>query len=489
MALSFKHTQDLRIVPVYSLKAGETVTFPLFHETATLLLKQGEQVSVEHLRALAGAGINELYECRTEDALQTLVSVTPKKQYPLPLVPVESPVFFNIYDGANRIMLRKGSILSSFQHQRLLEANIEFVYINKDDQLQTLRRYELELMKCQAEEVEKELGGQDLAVIRGNSALPNLFAKRPPMARPPASVDNMRKRYEKSVGAVDELMESFRLEKEVHMAQLKRIVGDLLEDLLSDVDLATNFTNTKENGFFNSHVTNVATLCVGVGLAFGYKERDLHDLGLAALLHETGMLGVPQEILAKKTALSPEERQKIHDHPLQALNYLKRIRGLPYRSLLAVYQEHERPDRSGYPNGRPGNLIHGFAQIISVCDAFEAMTAPRPFRQSYLPYLALEQLIYAAAKSKYAQNAMRGLLQLTGLFPVGSWIKLSNNRFAKVIGNNSEKYDRPVVAVLFDDKEKRLEFPEVLDLLHKPEMKVLDIVAGTKFSSDQTLGF
>ena len=490
MALTFKRAPGLRTVQVSALDAGQLVAATLYHETATPLLKQGEQLTAGHLRALAAAGIREVYECKTEDDLLALAAATHKTQYPLSAVSVGCPVAYNIYDGGNRFLLRKGGIMTSAQQQRMRDAKIDEVFINEEQQIQILRRYDLELTKCRAETIEKKFADDaDLRVAGGESSLPNLFAKRPLTARMPATLRGMVQRYEGYIHGVDGFLNSLKRGKAVASGDVNRVVTGVLDGIVSDVDLAANFANTKDGGSFQCHSANVATLCVGVGLALGYKEPELKELCMAAMLHEVGMLGVPKEILEKRTALSPPERQRITDHPIHALNYLERVQGVPYRGLMAVYQEHECPDRSGYPNRRPGNLIHDFARIIALCDAYEAMTAPRPFRKPYLPYKALEQLVFATAKSRYAQSALRGLLQLIGLFPVGSWIKLSNNCAARVIGNNYERYDRPVVAVLYDGKNQRLAQAEILDLRHKPELQIADIVDGAQYQASSTLGF
>jgi HD-GYP domain-containing protein (c-di-GMP phosphodiesterase class II) len=168
---------------------------------------------------------------------------------------------------------------------------------------------------------------------------------------------------------------------------------------------------------------------------------------------------------------------------------MEKVLRVPERVALTIYQEHERPDRSGYPNRRPGPLVHDFAKIISICDAYEAMTTPRGWRSSRAPYAALEFMVPLAAKRQYDPVLFRALLQTIGLFPVGSWVRLSSGEYAKVIGNNVSRYDRPVVRTLFDAAGKPEANPELLDLSSSGNRKIVTAVPGERFAADPASGF
>jgi HD-GYP domain-containing protein (c-di-GMP phosphodiesterase class II) len=226
-----------------------------------------------------------------------------------------------------------------------------------------------------------------------------------------------------------------------------------------------------------------------VGLALGYNEQKLKELAQSALLHEVGMFSVPSNIRDKRGALTPDETAQLHHHPIAAFRYLENIRGVSDRVLVAIYQEHEAPNRSGYPNQRPGHLLHDFAKILAVCDAYDAMTSPRAHRSPMLPYHAIEQLVKGATGQRYDFRILKGLLQAIGLFPIGSWVRLSNHRFAKVIANNYNPYDRPTVCVLFDETHQPLVLPEVVNLAQNPDLKIIAVAESECFTGAQMMGF
>jgi len=483
MALTFKRpSSGLRTIPVNELSAGQVVPGAWYHETATLLLKSGEELKEAHLRALKAAGIEEIYECKTEDDVIALVNATPKFPNPLAAVPVGRPIPFNIYGADNRFLLRKDGILAEAQFERLEKtASGGNIFVNDEKLLQVLRKYDLELTKCQAETIEQRFQNEKELRVRGGQS--GLHAcVRTEDGRSAEYIERAQKRYMQNVQAVAELLATLKKGIVVGVAAIGEIYNVMLEDLNHDLNLTIGLANGLDDGSFEYHSVNVAALSAGVGLALGYHKQEIKELGLAALLHETGMLDIPGEIVLKKSNLTTLERQRVSEHPVIALNYMGRVTGLPQASLIAVYQEHECLDRSGYPNKRPGNLIHDFAQIIGICDIFEGMTSPRPYR-------ALEKLIYETSRAKYSPEILRGLLQLVGLFPIGSWVKLSNNCIGRVVGSNFQRYDQPLVSVLYDHNGAQLPPGKPLDLSKQDALKITDILDVAQFKVPCTFGF
>lgn len=492
-----KMTSGVLAVPVKKLYPGMTARQRLFHATATPLVEQGEVITEDHLRALNAAGVKELYECEVEGDLQALAASTKKRSLPLAVVPVGTPVPYNIYDDQDRFLLRKGRKLSKEQLDRMLEAHIEHVYIDERTNLREIRLFDVELIKSRANRMEEKLQREGLRVEADKSVLAELFKKRPQAPRPGGHIERLERERREQELMTQDLLDTLEQGGIASDEVAEKVVKNIVRGLFRDVDLVLNFTGVEKDGEpadFRRHSLNVAALSVGVGLSLGYNEQRLVELGKAALLHEVGMLRVPRHIVEKNDKLDDEELQEIQAHPVFALEYLNRVRGLEESVVLAVYQEHESPDRTGYPNRRPAYLIHDFAKIIAVCDSYDAMTSPRPYRTLVQPYQAMAELIQAAAKLRYDPRVMRAFLRLLGLFPIGSWVKLSTGEFAKVIGGNYDRYDRPQVAALFSEtpaKETQstedalkqnpvpLASPKVMNLGDATDVKIEDAPAGS----------
>ena len=127
------------------------------------------------------------------------------------------------------------------------------------------------------------------------------------------------------------------------------------------------------------HCDAVAGIAVELGRALRMEEETLNGLWRAAVLHDVGKIGVPDEILLKREELDPEEVRIMRRHP--GLGHrLARGAGLPENEALWVLHHHEYVDGSGYPHGLRGDAIPLPSRIILVADAFEAMTSDRPYR-------------------------------------------------------------------------------------------------------------
>jgi two-component system, cell cycle response regulator len=132
----------------------------------------------------------------------------------------------------------------------------------------------------------------------------------------------------------------------------------------------------------------VARLAEAVGERLGLSAEERVQLRQAAELHDIGKLGLPEGILAKPGPLDAEERAFVRRHPLIGERIIGAAPALAAAAKL-VRSTHERLDGAGYPDGLAGEQIPLGARIIAACDAFTAMTSPRP----YAPQLTLAQAL------------------------------------------------------------------------------------------------
>jgi HD-GYP domain-containing protein (c-di-GMP phosphodiesterase class II) len=139
------------------------------------------------------------------------------------------------------------------------------------------------------------------------------------------------------------------------------------------------------------HLTGVSQLARAVGAKLELSVNELHDLGLAAELHDVGKLAIPDSILCKPSPLSEEEWTFIHRHTLVGERILAAAPSLE-RIAQLVRSTHERMDGLGYPDGLRGSEIPLLSRIVSACDAFFAMTEERPYRSAMASEDAISEL-------------------------------------------------------------------------------------------------
>jgi diguanylate cyclase (GGDEF)-like protein/putative nucleotidyltransferase with HDIG domain len=127
------------------------------------------------------------------------------------------------------------------------------------------------------------------------------------------------------------------------------------------------------------HLRRVQFYVRAVGQELKLSEEQLEHLNVAALLHDIGKLGIPDHILLKPGALSPEEWVKMKTHPMSGAEMLKRM-NFPEPVLQIVATHHEKWDGTGYPRGLQAEQIPIGARILSAVDCLDALASDRPYR-------------------------------------------------------------------------------------------------------------
>jgi diguanylate cyclase (GGDEF)-like protein len=174
-------------------------------------------------------------------------------------------------------------------------------------------------------------------------------------------------------------------EVEAELARLHRENGSpaAVQALAAAIEARDNYTA--------EHSEQVVGLAKDVAMILGMPADLVERIGHGALLHDVGKLAIPNEILQKAGGLSAAEWAIIAEHPLIGERILRRT---PQLASLApvVRHEHERWDGTGYPDGLSGHRIPLASRIILACDAYVAMTTPRPYRPELTREQALEEL-------------------------------------------------------------------------------------------------
>ncbi len=186
-------------------------------------------------------------------------------------------------------------------------------------------------------------------------------------------------------------------EKVTYIAHQKELEDQLQNALiaLKSTTLATleAFTETIEqkDPYTKGHCSRVRTIALALGKALNLSEENLQILEGGALLHDIGKIGIPEEILNKSSKLTESEFDLIREHPIageRIINHIDLFQA--YRPIIRSH--HERMDGKGYPDGLKGDQIPLDVRIVSLSDAFDAMTTSRAYRAALPTELAVEEL-------------------------------------------------------------------------------------------------
>ncbi len=156
-----------------------------------------------------------------------------------------------------------------------------------------------------------------------------------------------------------------------------------IQTLVTAVDLKDRYTG--------GHSAEVSRLAVHLAKRIGLSRQETEHVRVAALLHDIGKIGISDNILLKPHRLSSNELDQIRKHPEMGVLILKYSKDFK-KVLPIVLHHHEKWDGSGYPNGLQGEKIPLLARIVTIVDAYEAMTSNRPYRMGMSKNKALSQL-------------------------------------------------------------------------------------------------
>ena len=266
---------------------------------------------------------------------------------------------------------------------------------------------------------------------------------------------------------------------------VRRVLGALSEDR----DLLLNLVNWKARGaYLPSHGLHLAILSAALGIAALRPHEEVFELALSGLLARVGMLGVPEAVLEKPGPLTQAETAVVRRSPAFGLTLLRKVDWLPVRVVVAAYQCMERADGSGYPQGLTRDRIHRQSGAIAVADVYDALLAARPHRPAMLPYRAMETVLRLVREGKLDGQAVRALLDTLSLFPVGSWVELSDRRVARVVAATRGQHTRPVVTAMFAEEGKAVE-PERIDLAAQTTLSVVRAAAREDFDAGTLAGW
>jgi diguanylate cyclase (GGDEF)-like protein len=168
------------------------------------------------------------------------------------------------------------------------------------------------------------------------------------------------------------------------------------------------------------HAGEVAVLCRRVGRRFGMNTEELDELVRAAELHDVGKVGIPDAILDKAGALSEQEREFVRQHTLLGERILNAAPALRPVAMI-VRASHERWDGFGYPDGVAGERIPLGARVIAACDAYEAMTTDRCYRDAMSHEAACEELRREAGR-QFDPDVVEALVDELSALPLGGKI-------------------------------------------------------------------
>lgn len=191
------------------------------------------------------------------------------------------------------------------------------------------------------------------------------------------------------------------------------VVNEMVDVVLNDEYTVKSLMSIAAHDYYtHTHSINVAIYALSLGSFLGLDEKELKELGEAALLHDLGKSKIDPEIINKNGKLTDEEFEKIKQHSSYGYTLALKL-GITNKNVLeGIRGHHEKMDGTGYPLRKKSEEIHYFARIIALCDIFDALTSKRSYKEAMTSFDA-----FLLIKTKMNKHVDLNLLKkMIGMF-------------------------------------------------------------------------
>ncbi len=169
--------------------------------------------------------------------------------------------------------------------------------------------------------------------------------------------------------------------KKVDARAIEAIIREFIRNFSRDINPLKLLAVVKSSDEYTfTHVVNVCILTMSLAESIGFTGDHLHRIGIAASLHDTGKLFIPEAILNKPGKLTDEEMKIVQQHPFKGAQYLLGLKGIPRLAVVCSLEHHIRYDGSGYPVINGDFRPHIVSQMLAIADAFDAMRSKRVYQ-------------------------------------------------------------------------------------------------------------
>ncbi|MFH1093925.1 MAG: HD domain-containing phosphohydrolase [Candidatus Omnitrophota bacterium] len=245
----------------------------------------------------------------------------------------------------------------------------------------------------------------------------------------------------------------------------KRIIDIFINILGSDENalLRLFFSDYySSQGYLYQHSVNTCILSLYISISIKYSREQLHQVGLAALLHDIGLIQY-DNLISQNKRFGKNEYNEIRQHPIAGRKIIENISSnMDIEILEVISQEHERLDGSGYPHALKEEEISEKARLIGLVDSYESMMHIRPYRDKFKSEEVIKFLTQQKVRFEY--KFIKALIDLIGVFPIMTSVKLNTRETGVVIKQNFQMPLKPVVNITHSAQGQKTDTPKAIDL-------------------------
>ena len=270
-------------------------------------------------------------------------------------------------------------------------------------------------------------------------------------------IEAARRVYGTAVSSAETLWQQAKAGEKPDPENARKIIDSLANIVTQDRTSLMALTALKKyDNYTFTHMVNVAALAMAQARALNLEGPLLREFGFAALMHDIGKVNTPLEVLNKPGKLTEAEFKIMKMHVVDGAHILRRTPEMPALAPVVAFEHHLRQDLSGYPENIGHRKLNLCTQIVSIADVFDALRSNRPYREG-LATARIRSIMGEQGNPAFNQTLLRRFVNLMGLFPIGTIVRLTTEEIGVVTAEHPEDPFRPQVKILFDSEGARLE--------------------------------
>lgn len=276
------------------------------------------------------------------------------------------------------------------------------------------------------------------------------------------------RRYGQTVRQYKQVIEQVQSNPRTVMEQCSEMVQGFVNELLDARESAIRLLSDGMGDKLSLHPVNVSVISLLLGKYMNLSAPEMTDLGMAAFLHDIGKSALPDRVRWLESSFSMAEQKLYQEHVALGVGLARRMELTP-GAMQAIAQHHEMVDGSGFPSRAGGDALSQGAKILALVNRYDGLCNPSRPATAFTPHEALA-MIFAQFKSRFDSAVLGAFIRMMGIYPPGSIVQLSDERYAMVVSVNSSRPLKPRV-IVFDGKVSKHE-ALILDMETQPELGI-----------------
>ena len=372
----------------------------------------------------------------------------------------------SLFNKNSELLLSSGYELTEDMIAMMNSKGIRFVYIMND---LTKDVNPEEVISSTVRQIANEKMAETFKNVENNLAF-EAFAS-----------DNIKKRLE----------ENRKLKKIVNMPAVRKVVGQVLEDVVErQTKMFSGLQMRSEDGRDYEHAVDTTVLSILISRQFRYNYAEMKQLGAAALVHDIGKMAFKELRDKPAELMTADEKMILREHPIYTKIILESSEPEAFVEQAVVLQHHEQYDGSGYPQGlksfgkaptkdrgKDSGYIHRHAEILSVANVYDNLVSGAHDGFVYPADQAITKLVNGEA-GKWNPTVLAALVKVVQWYPVGATVSIKDNASKSYVGykgvvtkSNLEDQRKPTIILTHNSIGNAIK-PKMIDFSGENHMSI-----------------